>query len=167
MAELDQIWSQMLGSAAETAGDEGRLHIAEYLRLKATNDAIRAAGVGWLFDSIIEIAGPAMAGQHGVTIDREDPHRFKRGSSNMAGSLLTLRQGVRCLSVEAGWARIPTDGIMQQGALAFARFLHFGMPKNDAEIRLVHAADLPNWLDAADTVIDTAWLARHFALFRG
>src|SRR5437879_2741967 len=119
MTELDRIWSQMLSGNAAKAGDSGRQHVAEYLRLRATNDAIRAAGVGWLFDTMIEIAGRAMRDRFGIIIEREDPHSFTRGSSNMVGSLLEIRQGVRCLTVEAGWARTPRDGIMQKGALAY------------------------------------------------
>ena len=85
MTELDHIWSQMLDDAAFDANETGRKHIADYLRLKATNDAIRTIGVGWLFDTVIEIAGPAMSGHNPVTIEREDPHSFVRGSSNMVG----------------------------------------------------------------------------------
>lgn len=149
------------------ADETDREYVAEYLRLKATNDAIRELGVRWLFDTVIEIAGPAMGGDHPVTIEREDPHSFARGSSKMVGSCLFIRQGVRCLSVEAGWARIPSDGIMQKGALAFARFIHFGMPKQGAEIRLVHGTDLPQWLDDAAKPIDVSGLHRHFEIFLG
>lgn len=167
MTELDQIWSQMLSDSAVEAGDIGRQHVAEYLRLRATNDAIRNAGVGWLFDTVIEIAGCAMRDRPGITIEREEPHNFTRGSSNMVGSLIEIRQGVRCLTVEAGWARTPRDGIMQKGALAYARITHFGLPKSGAEIRLVHAESLPRWLGEDDTAIDSSELQRHFDVFLG
>jgi hypothetical protein len=167
MTELDQIWSQMLDDAAARAGDSGRQHVAEYLRLKATNDAIRELGVGWLFDTFIEIAADATRKHTALTIDREDPHRFARGSSNMVGSLLVVRLGVRCLTVEAGWVRTPSDGIMRAGALAFARINHFGMPRRSAELRLVHAETFPNWLGEDDTVIESGELCRHFDVFLG
>ncbi len=167
MTELDQVWSQMLNQAAANAGDKGRRHVAEYLSLKASNDAIRAAGVGWLFDTVIEIAGPEIGDNFGVTIEREEPHSFMRGSSNMVGSLLRIRKGVRCLTVEAGWARTPSDGIMQKGALVYGRITHFGMPKSGAEIRLVHAETLPAWLDGTDVVVDSGELRRHFEVFLG
>ncbi|MEO6050245.1 MAG: hypothetical protein ABIP78_02800 [Pyrinomonadaceae bacterium] len=167
MTELDQIWSRMLDEAAVRAGDSDRTHVAEYLRLKATNDAIRTAGVGWLFDTLIEIASRASRDHNTITIEREDPHSFYRGSSNMVGSLLEVRQGVRCLSVEAGWVRTPSDGIMQKGALAYARIRHFGMPKAAAEFRLVHAETLPSWLAEDDTAIDSREIRRHFRVFRG
>lgn len=167
MTELDQVWAQMLGDAVIKAGGMGRDHVAEYLRLKATNDAIRAAGVNWLFESVIEIAGQAVRDNHGISIEREEPHSFRRGSSNMVGSLLEIRQGVRCLTVEAGWARIPSDGIMQKGALAYARITHFGIPKAGAEIRLVHAETLPNWLAEDGVAIDISVLRRHFDIFLG
>ncbi|CAN5444892.1 hypothetical protein BH10ACI3_BH10ACI3_07510 [soil metagenome] len=167
MTELDQVWAQMLDDAVVKAGSSGRDHVAEYLRLKATNDAIRAAGVNWLFESVIEIAGHAVRDNHAVSIEREEPHNFARGSSNMVGSLLEIRQGVRCLTVEAGWARIPSDGIMHNGALAYARITHFGIPKAGAEIRLVHTESLPNWLTVDGLVIDSGELRRHFAIFLG
>src|SRR5258708_34688928 len=109
MTELDQIWSKMLTDASARADIDDRQHVADYLRLKTTNDAIRERGVGWLFDTVIEIAGLAMRDHFGITIEREEPHSFARGSSNMVGSLLEVRQGVRCLTVEAGWARTPRD----------------------------------------------------------
>jgi hypothetical protein len=167
MTELDQVWSKMLDEATIHAGRSGRQDIVDYLRLKATNDAIRNVGVGWLFDSMIEIAGHASGVRRGITIERVEPHNFARGSSNMVGSLLEIRLGVRCLSVEAGWARTPSDGIMRHGALAFARITHFGMPKQDSEFRLVHAETLPHWLADDDSIIDSDHLSGHFDTFIG
>ena len=167
MTELDHVWSQMLIDAESRADDTGRKHVSDYLRLRATNDAIRIGGVGWLFDTAVEIAVPAMSGPNPVTIEREEPHSFSRGSSTMVGSLLRIRQGVRCLTIEAGWVRTPSDGIMQKGALVYARISHFGMPKAGGEIRLVHAASLPQWLDEADAIVDSGGLRRHFEVFLG
>lgn len=167
MTELDQIWSKMLIDASVRADVADRQHVAEYLRLRATNDAIRTAGVGWLFDTVIEIAGPAMRDRFGITIERIEPHNFPRGLSNMVGSLLEVRQGVRCLTVEAGWVRTPRDGIMQKGALAYARITHFGLPREGAEIRLVHGESLPTWLSEDGAVIDSREIKRHFKVFLG
>lgn len=167
MPELDQIWTQMLERAETGATAAGRDHVAEYLRLRASNDAIRRAGVGWLIDTFVEIATAPRGLPAHPAIDREDPHRFARGSSNMVGTRLNIRHGVRCLSVEAGWARTPSDGIMAQGALAFARISHFGMPRATAEMRLVHSGDLPTWIGDDGSVIDTEGLERHFELFLG
>ena len=167
MTELDQVWSKMLGDAASEAGQSGRRGVADYLRLRATNDAIRAAGVQWLFDAMIEIAGVEMGKRVGISIEREEPYNFARGSSNMVGSLLEVRQGVRCLTVEAGWARVPADGIMYAGALAYARIRHFGIPRAGRELRLVHADILPSWLGEDDAVIDSHELRRHVELLLG
>src|SRR5258706_11949792 len=167
MTELDQLWSRMLDETAARALDTDRQRVAEYLHVRPTNGAMRGMGVGWLFDTVIEIAGRAMRVRHGITIEREEPHNFARGSSNMVGSLLEVRQGVRCLTVEAGWARTPRDGIMQEGALAFGRITHFGLPGETAEIRLVNAETLPSWLAENSTIIDSTELRRHFHLFLG
>ena len=167
MTELDQVWSQMLAQAAVKAGETGRHDVADYLRLKATNDSIRENGTLWLFDTVIEIAGRGVRDGVNLTIEREAPHNFARGSSNMVGSLVRLRHGVRCMTVEAGWARTPSDGIMQNGALAFGRITHFGMPKQNAELCLVHSQTLPNWVDETDKIVDTEAFHRHFAIFLG
>src|SRR5438552_16643162 len=116
MAELEQVWAAMLDSAADKAAALGRTEIAEYFRLKATNDAIRAAGVKWLFDTLIEIAADIQRSHPVITIEREEPHRFQHGNSRLVGSLLSISYGVRCLTIEAGWTRAPNDGVMRGNA---------------------------------------------------
>lgn len=167
MTELDQIWSQMLNDAVKDASDSGRQHVADYLRLKATNDAIRELGVAWLFDTFIETAAQSPVKLPPINIDREHPHSFPCWNSTMVGSLLSIRRGVRCLNVEAGWARTPADGVMRNSALALARITHFGMPKFGAEIRLVHAEDLPKWINKDGVIVDSAEVQRHFDVFIG
>ncbi len=165
MDELDLVWSQMLAEAGEKATDDGRHAVAEYLRLKATNDAIRGRGVAWLVDAFVAMAAAEQARHATMAVTREEPHRFERGTSRMVGSLVEIRHGVRCLSVAAGWARTPTDGIMRGGALAFAQITHFGLPKAGDEFRLVHANDLPQWLDDAGSAVDIETVRGHIDLF--
>ncbi len=162
MTELDHVWSQMLDKAAAKALDSGHRDIADYLRLKAANDEIRTIGVGWLLDTFVEIAGHAVRKHAAITIERHEPHNFAYGNSNMVGSLIHVRHGVRCLTIEAGWTRTPRDGIMRNGALAFARITHFGLPKLDADLRMVRGETLPEWLDETDTAVDSHELRRHF-----
>lgn len=161
MTELDEVWSQMLSDAEAKADASGKRDVAEYFRLKAKNDAVRSAGVKWLIDSIVEIAGHAMREHNTIIIAREEPHNFGHGNSNMVGTLVTVRYGVRCLTVEAGWTRTPRDGIMRKGALAFARLSHFGLADMSVELRLIHSETLPNWIDKDGTVIDSCLLKRH------
>jgi hypothetical protein len=165
MTELDQVWAEMLGDAYRNASAAGRHTVAEYLRLKATNDAIRAAGVKWLFDTFIEFAGQATRRNTALSIEREEPHSFRHGNSNMVGSLLSIRHGVRCLTVEAGWTRTPSDGVMRGGALAFAKLSHFGMPRSGEELRLVHSPSFPKWLAGEGESVASRELRRHFDLF--
>ena len=155
MTELDQVWTQVLSEAEAKAVGSGRKDIAAYLRLKAANDVVRTAGVGWLVDTVIELAGQAAAMHKTVVIERDDPHNFSHGHSNMVGTLIAVRYGVRCLTLEAGWTRSPRDGIMRNGSLAVARIAHFGLPKHRAELRLIHSETLPNWIDKNETVIDS------------
>jgi hypothetical protein len=161
MTELDQVWSEMLDKAAAHARRSGRSDIAEYLGLKAANDTIRSIGVGWLIDTMIEIAGRAVRHNAAIAVERAEPHNFAHGNSNMVGSLLCLRYGVRCLTLEAGWTRTPSDGIMKNGALAVARIRHFGQPQREAEFRLVHGDDLPEWRDKTNSRIESKDIGDH------
>jgi len=161
MTELDSLWSEMLVEAAAKAIDSGQPDIADYLRLKAANDAIRSIAVGWLVDTLLEIAGKAVRDHAAMIIEREEPHNFAHGNSNLVGSLLRIRYGVRCLTVETGWTRTPRDGIMKNGALAMARITHFGLPEKGTELRLVHSETLPNWLDKTGNTVDSSELRRH------
>ena len=162
MTELDQVWSEMLDKATAKALQSGRSDIAEYLRLKAANDTIRRIGVEWLVNTILELAADAHRGHPALIVEREEPHNFADGNSNMVGSLLRISHGVRCLTVEAGWTRTPSDGIMRAQALAFARFTHFGLPENRVELRLLQSDTSPNWIASTGEVVDSGVLRRHF-----
>ncbi|MBV9243001.1 MAG: hypothetical protein JO314_13435 [Acidobacteria bacterium] len=162
MDELDESWAVMLMAASERAAMQGREDVAEYLRLKATNDAIRAAGVKWLLDAFAEIA--FKQGNATIKVEREERHSFKHGVSTMAGTRLTIRYGVRCLDIEAGWARTPSHGIMRQGALAQANILHFGRSRENETLKLIHGDDLPRWILSADSVFHLDDVARHVGL---
>src|SRR5690606_3620163 len=102
MPELDEVWSQMLARAVDSARAGGRSDVADYLTLKAANDLLRSAGVKWLFDSFIELAADYTRRSTAISLERDDPFSFKLASSNIVGSALHLRQGVRCLSIAAG-----------------------------------------------------------------
>jgi hypothetical protein len=43
MNELDQLWSEKLSTAIDNARKTGRGDLADYLELKAANDAVRQA----------------------------------------------------------------------------------------------------------------------------
>ncbi len=161
----------MINEALEKARAEGRGDVAEYLTLKATNDKIRAASVEWLFDSMLEIAAFANRNNAGVTIENENSHQFAFKNANLVGSLLRFRQGVRCLTAEAGWTRAPNDGFMRGGALAIARISHFGISRHNTELLLIKLNDLPNWFSVDENgkkdLFDSRHLNQHFRVFFG
>ena len=161
MTELDQIWSEMLGQMQARATESGDHQLAEYLRLRATNDAIRSRGVAWLFDTIITLAAEQQRYRSNLMIEREEPYSFRRGNSNLVGSAVIVRQGVRCLTVAAGWVRTPSDGIMEKGALAYARFVHFGMQRSGEDLRLDFGDALPNWQTEDRERVDVDHVRRH------
>ena len=165
MNELDESWSRMLDSAIENARAAGRDGVADYLALKQSNDAIRQASISWLFNSFIEVASEANRRNSSITIEREEPHEFAFQNAKMAGSLVRIRLGVRCLTVEAGWTRMPSHGFMRGGALAAARIAHFGMPKAGADLVLVRDADVPVWSLIDGGPFNSSSLLEHFRVF--
>ena len=165
------MWSQMLNEAISAARSSGRGDVAAYLDLKSRNDALRTAGVRWLFEAIVGLAGEANRELPGLHIEREDPHNFPHAGANMAGALLRVRHGVRCLTVEAGWTRTPADGFMRGGALAVAKITHFGMSKMNMDFHLRHSESVPGWVavapDGREAPVDEVLLRRHFSVFLG
>lgn len=169
MNELDEIWTQMITNAIADARAADRHDVAAYLALKATNDLIRSTSINWLFDSMTEIAARHNRNIANVRVESENPHNFAFGKANMVGSLLRLRQGVRCLTLEAGWTRTPKDGFMSGGALAVAQITHFGIPRSNSSLVLLREDDLPQWfsIDKSDkkNVFDSRHLQKHFQVF--
>jgi hypothetical protein len=171
MNELDEVWTQMIEDALKKAQANGRGDVAEYLELKTTNDTIRAASVKWLLDATLEIASFANRNNAGITIENENPHQFSFRNANLVGSLVCCRQGVRCLTIEAGWTRTPNDGFMRGGALAGARISHFGISRHNDELLLIKSNDLPVWVsidkNEKKNPFDSRHLNRHFQIFLG
>lgn len=171
MNELDEAWSEMLARAAvDRAVSEGG-DVADYLALKAANDTIRQTSIGWLLDCVLELASQADSLNAPFTIERNDNHTFRQGSSNLVGTVLRVRQGVRCISIEAGWTRTPGDGFMRGGALAIARITHFGMAKSNAELMLMRLGDAPAWFEVLSErergEFGARHLVEHFRIFLG
>lgn len=145
MLELDAKWAELIAAAERRAADAGRNDVAEYLRLRARNDAIRSEASSWLFSSFTEAAARAQRDYPFIAIEREEPHRFALENSQMTGAKLQIRHGVRCLTVEAGWVRTPSDGIMYGNAFAAARIVHFGLPHENETLHLLYRDQLPKW----------------------
>ena len=161
----------MLDEAIAAARTSGRGDIADYLDLRSRNDALRTAGVRWLFEAVVRIAGDANRQSPGIQIEREEPHNFPHAGANMAGSLLRVRHGVRCLTIEAGWTRTPADGFMRGGALAVAKISHFGITKMNMDLLLRPSDAEPGWIavssDGREAPVDEVLLRRHFSVFLG
>lgn len=172
MDELDEIWERMIREATLRAQAAGRSDVADYLLLKANNDAIRAASCRWLFDSFVELSDEANRRGVKLDVENENPHRFAFGKANLAGSLMCFRCGVRALTIEAGWTRAPLDGFMRGGALAGARISHFGMTRFNTELLLIRLEkDAPQWFaveaDGTRRLFSANDLKQHFQIFTG
>jgi hypothetical protein len=174
MSELEEEWARQLAEAEMRARASGRGDIAEYLSLRASNDLARKTAVDWLFGSFTDLAGTAnRTGGASVQLTLTDAHRFRVGQTTMIGRLLTFRQGVRALMIEAGWPRAPADGFMRGGGLASGRIRHFGMPAADEELLLVRSQpeDAPQWFVLDKSGARSQFLEervrRHVARFLG
>lgn len=147
MSELDEAWGQALAEAQRRATAAGRRDVADYLRLRTSNDLLRQTGIDWLLNTFTTLAGKANRRGASIQITKEDAHRFPVGNATMVGPLLTLGFGVRALSVEAGWPRTPSDGFVRGGALACARIRHRGKKSVDEDLMLVRSdKDAPRWM---------------------
>lgn len=171
MNELDEVWATMISQAHNRAVTNGKSDVADYLALKASNDQIRVTAVRWLMDSMLEVAAEANRRNASISIENEQPHRFEFNNSNPVGYLLRLRQGVRCLTLEAGWTRTPADGFMRGNALAAAQIRHFGMRQENTELVLLRTPELPEWfsIDKQErrVLFGADDLLRHFQIFLG
>lgn len=171
MNETDEISAERLNAALARAKAAGQTDVAEYLLLKTANDALRSACVDWLIESALAIARQANAGNARIAIENENPHRFAVGGSHPVGALLRFTQGVRCLTIEAGWTRSPADGFMRGGALALARLTHFGLSRENEDLSLIKNGTAPDWFavraDGARQPFDARDLQRHFQIFLG
>lgn len=137
MSDFDADYERQLEEAQARARTRGRGDVVEYLNLRATNDALRSAGISWLLELFSAHAGELNRAGAGIHVTRTDAHRFKVGHSTMLGPRLVFRVGVRTLTVEAGWPRGPRDGIVRGGGLASALVTHFGNHAAGEELLLV------------------------------
>src|SRR5215204_6051093 len=150
MSDLDEAWAAALSEAERRARLAGRKDVAEYLTLKNSNDLLRKAGVDWLVDGFMAVAGDANRDGASIRIARQEGHRFQTGTSTMVGNLLTLTNGVRTLYVEAGWPRTPRDGFIRGGGLACAHIRHMGIKAASEELLLTKSpTGAPTWKSAS------------------
>lgn len=147
MSELDAAWELALAEAHTRAHAAGRRDIADYLTLRRRNDLLRRTGTDWLINEFVLLAGEANRSGAAIQIERHDEHRFARGSASMVGKGITLRHGVRALTIESGWPRTPKDGIVRGGGLACANIKHFGRPRLNQELLLISSPKgSPQWI---------------------
>ena len=146
MSELEEAWAAALSEAEQRARLAGRKELADYLSLKNSNDLLRKAGVEWLIESFTVAAGKANRAGASIQIAHTEGHRFRTGTSTMVGHLVTLTNGVRTLFVEAGWPRVPRDGIVHGGGLASANIRHMGIRSKSEELLLAKThTGAPGW----------------------
>jgi len=146
VSELEKAWELALADAERRARAAGRRDIADYVVLRKKNDFLRRTATDWLVATLTALAAKANRTGAAIQIEQDDTHRFRVGSASMAGSRLTLRRGVRALTIESGWPRTPRDGFVRGGGLACANFKHFGRRRANAELLLVRStAGTPQW----------------------
>jgi len=147
LSELNEQWATVLAEAERRARANGRGDVVDYLALRATNDLARKTAIQWLFNEFSMRAAQCNRSGSSIQISHVDDHRFRAGSNTMVGTLLTLKTGVRSLMVEAGWPRVPRDGIVKGGGLAQGHIRHFGRKSLDHELMLTRLGNgTPSWV---------------------
>ena len=147
MSELDEAWALALAEAEQRARGAGRADVAAYLKLRASNDLLRQTSIEWLLATFTTLAGEANRAGASIQIAKQDPHRFPVGNATMVGRLLTLSVGVRALSIEAGWPRVPSDGVVRGNGLACAHIKHRGKKSANEDLLLVRSErESPRWM---------------------
>ena len=153
MNDFEELLAAKFVNAIENARASGRDDIADYLALKAANDAVRQRETNDLFKAFISLALSAENVARDVSVERESPHNFAYKDATLKGSLIRMMRGIRSLRVEAGWTRAPGDGFMRFGAMAAARVSHYGIPEKNAELVLKTYGDAYSWFETRhDTV---------------
>lgn len=153
MSELDAEWQRVLAEVERRAHAKGRGDVADYVRLRATNDAARNTGIKWLLGTFTQLAGEA--NRRGANINIESSsgeiHRFSDAAATMVGVQSVLRFGVRTLTIEAGYPRQPADGFVRGGGLARANLKHFGDVRAGRGLLLVRdEKGVPRWFTIED-----------------
>jgi hypothetical protein len=147
MSELEEEWELALSEAQERARAAGKRDIADYLNLRRRNDLLRRTATEWFINVFVVMAGEANRHGAGIQIEQHEENQFRRGNATMVGHRITLRRGVRALTIETGWPRTPKHGIVSGGGLACANIKHFGRSRSNAELLLSHAKNGgPCWL---------------------
>lgn len=169
MNDLEAAWEVALTEAVRRAEGSGRADIARYLDLRRQNDLLRRTAVDWLNESFTACAANANRLSAGIQIERHDNHRFRRGTATMVGTQLVFRRGVRALSVETGWPRVPRDGIVRGDGLACANIKHLGRTRMNVELVLFRSkTDAPQWFILRDderAPMNDSFFRHHFSYF--
>lgn len=147
LSELDEAWELALAEAKRRARAFGRADVAQYLALRAQNDLLRRTAIDWLVNTLTAFAADANRRGSAIQIELSDAHNFRVGQATMVGTKLTLRSGVRALTIESGWPRTPRDGIVRGNGLACANLKHLGRPRKNAHLLLARSSSgVPQWL---------------------
>lgn len=169
MNDLEEAWEIALAEASRRAYGAGRADIARYLDLRRRNDLLRRTAIDWLNATFTVLAADANRINAGIQIERQDDHRFRRGSATMVGTKLIFRRGVRALIIESGWPRTPRDGIVRGDGLACANIKHLGRTRMNDELVLFRSkTDSPQWFVLKDderALLNEPFLRRHFSFF--
>lgn len=149
----------------------GRGIVGDYIRLRERNDEIRETAVGILLSAVHALVNEASTNGFTLEMEQFDECRFEVKPMKLSGPALRIRHGVRCLTVEAGWTRVPSDGVMSGGALALARISHFGMPEHTVELHLLVYEERPRWFtigrDGIRVSFEAEDLVGHFSRLLG
>lgn len=172
MNELEENWADFVREAAFQSAGNANKDVADYLRLRETNDAARRIGIAWLLDAFLQVAAEANRRGMSIAVEKQEAHSFSVGVATMQGSLVRLKLGIRAVTIEAGYPQKPQDGFVRGGGLACARISHFGQAKANEDLMLVRSEQsAPVWCIVEQTDLRRQFhvpqLKHHFETFVG
>ncbi|MCS6874367.1 MAG: hypothetical protein RML33_07910 [Acidobacteriota bacterium] len=162
ISEFEKKWLEGLEKARRKAFEQGNEALAEYLELKVSNDQIRLRESKKLIDAFLKKLDQLE--NINLQVETKDAYQFEMFGATLTGFCLSVSFGIRQLFVEVGWTRLPKDGFMRKGALAYCRISHFG--RNEKQEFLLVNRDLPRWVLAENrqVVFDSSFVEYHLSL---
>jgi len=144
MNSFEEKWLEMINSARLMAAEQGNETLRDFFELKASNEKIRMDASKALLEHFFRAIGIKVKEGFKLEVQTYGGYRFQMRHAQLTGFRVNVLFGLRRLSIEIGWTRLPKDGFMRQGALAYCRITHFGRPEYNSELLLLNPQN-PKW----------------------
>lgn len=144
MNSFEEKWLEMINSAKLIAAEQGNETLRDFFELKAANEKIRMDASKTLLEYFFRAIRIKIEEGFKLDVETHGGYKFQMRHALLTGFRVDVLFGLRRLSIEIGWTRLPKDGFMRGGALAYCRITHFGRPEHNSELLLLNSQN-PKW----------------------